>query len=445
MKHLGRISADLFHRHFAQDAFERQKGMASIKSLKIVTYVPISALISTFKFIHENFIIKSDEAIIIFGVTGLNSKDSQEALCKECNEISKLSTKNLNVYIHTRCHIKMLLADNELFLGTQNISSTSCSFSEISHLGYNNIFSNHELIMKIHDEGQHISNSIINEIMKDELSCFNIIKNGLKTPLDYKIIFELYDSKTIKEYFKIIRLAADEIYNLKNTIDTSKWELEIEDCVEIVELCEEIHNIHTNDCSSIRKLSDFLLLVTGEDRYLRKELSLSSSSFNIVELLEKISFLSDINSSTHKNEMLNALTNVLTSVLSEIKVSDIDGNAFHVMLTKIKDVIFYAGLYDKRHLVEYMSHEVISQIESNIGDYELSRYIDNDANISHDSIQEAIYNDEIPLECQIYTLAEHVKKTSLEITEIILDVFKSITKDRIDNAQQILTIKMNNE
>ncbi|QET79680.1 hypothetical protein [Aeromonas veronii] len=429
MKHLGKIPVDLFYRHFSQDSLKYIKEVKSIKSLKIITYVPISSFKSTFKFIDENFISKSDEVTIIFGLTGLNYDLSQEQLLEEITSIGKHSNKKLNIYVHTRCHIKMLLADDNLLLGTQNISSTSCSFSELSRLNYNNVFSNHELIMMIYDKEQKISNSIIDELIKDSLSCFNIIRNGIQSPFDYNEILKGYDYKTILEHMNIIYIAADEIYRLNNKIDTSRWELELEDCVKIVELCKEIHDEHDKEYY-VEKLSELLLLLTGEDSYLREELN---SNFDFVKSLEKIKLLSD-------NDILNVLINIFT----EIKITDIDDEYFYGMLTKIKDIIFHASVFDKELLVEHMSHEVINQIEGSLGDYDLSKYIDNDANISRNSIQEAIYNNEISLDRLVYTLAEHIKKTSIDIIEIILSVFKEITNNRIIKANEILEMKIKN-
>lgn len=440
MKHLGKISVDLFYRHFSQDSLNSIKEITKINSLKVITYTPISAFKSTFKFINDNFVTKSNEATIIFGLTGLNSDVSPERLQNEIIDICNSSNKNLNIYVHTRCHIKMLSADEELLLGTQNISSTSSSFYELSKLNYNKIFSNHELIIKIHDKENSISDSIIDEALKDNYSCFNIIKDGISKPLNYKKILYLYDYKTILEHMDIIILAADEISHLNSKIDTSKWYLEIEDCVEIVDLCQEIHNGHSKE-HYILTLSKFLTLVVGEDTYLRDELNISPSIFNLMESLEKIPLLSGRDASINNHDISSILANIFT----EITISDINDECFHNMLNKIKDIIFYASLFDKEHLIEHMNYEVISQIEGSLGNYDLSKYVDNDANISRESIQEAIYNNDISLERQIYTLSEHVKQTSIDISEVILDEFKSITKNRINKAKEILELKLNNE
>ncbi|HDX8359843.1 TPA: hypothetical protein RQN15_003627 [Aeromonas hydrophila] len=239
---------------------------------------------------------------------------------------------------------------------------------------------------------------------------------------------------------EIIILAADEISHLNSKIDTSKWYLEIEDCVEIVDLCQEIHSEHSKE-HYIVMLSKFLTLVVGEDTYLREELNISPSIFNLMESLEKIPLLSGSDASINHHDISSILANIFT----EITISYINDECFHNMLNKIKDIIFYASLFDKEHLIEHMNYEVISQIEGSLGNYDLSKYVDNDANISRESIQEAIYNNDISIERQIYTLSEHVKQTSIDISEVILDEFKSITKNRINKAKEILELKLNNE
>ncbi|MBU2023891.1 MAG: hypothetical protein KJ609_05255 [Gammaproteobacteria bacterium] len=433
MNHLGNVSVDIYHRHFSEDSLESMKKIDQINSLKIITYVSINSLKSTFSFINENFISKSGEAIIIFGLTGWNSKGSLEELKGIIKNIDGCSNKNINVYIHTRCHIKMLSADENLLLGTQNISQTSCSFSELSELRFDYVFSSHELIMKVNDTGQKISNSIIDEITRDQYSCFNIIKDGVEVLVNWNDVFYWYDYKAIKEHVKAISIAADKVYNLDG-IDISEWEVDVGDCVEIAQLFQEIYESSTEE-NAIEKISDFLLLVTGNDSCLIDEISIFNVVDEILKSLEKVTLL---------NDGVQSYIEVL-EIFTDISISDIDKSDFSFFLERVKEVIFNAEAFDKKNLVEFMDFEVVSQIESSLGDYDLSKYLDNDANISSESIQLAIYNDDISLDQRICTLSEHLKETSLKVIEVILEEFKLINNTRIVKAKEMLDLKIGSE
>lgn len=71
MKKLASVSADIFHKHYADNAYVSAHGAKSLDQTHIVTYTHYKQLQGAGYFLNVNFIGKSKAPRVIVGIGGL--------------------------------------------------------------------------------------------------------------------------------------------------------------------------------------------------------------------------------------------------------------------------------------------------------------------------------------------------------------------------------------
>lgn len=194
MENLGFVNGELIHRYFGEDSFKDLREKKSFSDVVVITYVDVKAAKSNLEYILKQFDGKTGDLTILLGVSWFKKKDNKSntykiepySISKYTKLIEYISTlaiskeyefSKLNVHFNTRCHIKALYADEITYIGSQNVASTSEPFSENKH--FENLFNNHELLVRLDDPSGQKAKALLTEILKDDIHSNTVISDGI--------------------------------------------------------------------------------------------------------------------------------------------------------------------------------------------------------------------------------------------------------------------------
>jgi len=435
MKAIGDIEGKLFHRHFSEDTFDEFKKLTKILKLDLVTYVSVNSLLSTFKFISEEFIKKSDEVCVIIGIKGINAEDAEDKLIALKNFISNENKHNLIVYIHSRCHVKAFSADDVLYLGTQNVSKTSNSLKEQLERRYTEIYNDHELVIRVNDTNKETTDKIKKQLIEDRYSCHKLYADGvLNNELSIEYIRKWYDYRTIKTHIDYLASLPDGLSKHNIEVVKPAFELDAKYCTDVSEIIVKIYESNSDSNSRIQ-LNYFLSKVTGENRFIAVDLPCATSFREVLEELENLD--SPISSCDEIGD--------IEELLKEESISDIGSEESVEMFEEIRLLIIDSGAHDIDNLLEHRADEIINKIEGAPGDYNLWDYQDNDGGISADAIERAIIDKKISKNQQLHALHEYLEELVLGIVDITYQYLTPIVEERLERVHSTLDRILTNE
>ncbi len=409
MIEIGNLSGKLWHRHFAEDSFPNLK--SNINNISVITYSSTCYLCSAYEFILNKISSESKFLTIVFGVSDWDLKNSIDKIIEEINKIHTDSKKygfNLDVYLHTRCHVKMLSTDDTIYLGSQNIAGTSMPLSELKKKNYKKLLSSHELIIEFHDENQIIAKKILENVIDDKYNCYKVISGGNIVNIDFEKLCYWNDYKSILSHIGLVSQLKKHINDIDVDLDADSLTSEIDES-----FCSEV----MNEIALIYKLKKSI-----HDR--------RDSSRVINKIVEFVSWLQNFEFTSATEDKLRAIHLDITELdlLTEMSHEEYDSFSFDlkdlshdVLLDMSEEVITLIEFSDattKDDFVGANESDVVSGISSNIGDYELHKYQDNDGNISDESILEAIYNKDISTNEQICAISDKVENLAYGILNI---------------------------
>jgi len=424
MKTLSTIKGDLLHRHFGEDTFAEFKSISTISDLYIVTYSSMRTLRSTISFIFENFAEKSAKATIVIGIKGIND-DAAIIFKRAINFLGSLNHSHLTIYLHTRCHIKLIAADNLLYLGTQNISGTSNSFIENSEKNFKEVFNDHEIIIRIDEDGRSTAGKIIGELTSDTHSCFRVLRRGDIATISLEKIRNSYMQETIKRHFESIKIHASNFIEIERHIDSDYYDFDEEHSKDIIKLLSSISLSVSRDQHD-KKLRELLKLAISEEDLNYLFYDYKDSIYSAIRDMQKDEV--PITQSINYQEAISCLKE------TDIDRLDFGLPYFNELITSIKDEIHFAGATDIPTYLEHMRHHVVSQLNSNQGQYDLNRVIDDEGFASFESIEAGICNNEISQSDQLDTLRKELSFFVNNIAKQIVSALIEFIKLKLDEA-----------
>ncbi|SNB59172.1 hypothetical protein SAMN04487880_3450 [Marinobacter sp. es.042] len=425
MKRLSSIKGDLFHRHFGEDTFTEFKSISEISELYIVTYSSIRALESTISFIFRNFVEKSNKATIVVGIKGINHDNATKKFEKAIKFIESLSHPNLTIYLHTRCHIKLISADNLLYLGTQNVSGTSNSFLENSEKNFTEVFNDHEIIVRIDENGRSTADKIVDELKSDTHSCFCILRNTEIADTSLAEIRHSYSHEIINRHFESIKTHASNFTEIERQIDTDFYDPDEEHPQDIINLLSSI-NLSVSRKQHNKHLRELLQLAISEE-----DLDYLFSDY-------KNSIYSAIDDMRDDAIPISKSVNYQKAILcleeADIEKIDFGASYFNELIDSIKEEIHFAGVTDIPTYLEHMRHHIVSQLNSNQGQYDLHKVIDDEGFASFESIEAGILDNEISRADQLDTLRTELSSFVNNIAKMIISALIEFIKIKLDEA-----------
>lgn len=439
---IGEIKGNLYLRHYSQDTFKEFKELKNIDSLEIITYLSVSSLRSTLNFIMENFASKSQKVTIIFGISGLEYEGSEEKFNEFVDDLKKLNNPSLQIYLHSRCHIKAIRADELLYLGTQNVSSTSNMFIENVKKAKNSkkgswdsVFNYHELVFRVDSaSSREYSSKLIDLLLEDKISSHKIY-NGALNSIDFALIKKQFDyneiieaHKAIRPYLKELLDTSASLFNLN--LNYEEPDFTPENSADSLGLLISISN-ETDLDSAKDDIEDILELTFGGD-----DLSqLKYDETDLFELHDGIDFLSQVCDSGGLPE---ALSNSITGSLEEIqtRIDDLESPSIfslcqedkNELFRKIINEIHAAGATDIESFVERNMHDISDYLTGSPGEYFDSLYTDEDGNLIDDAVEIAIRNKDLSKSTLIYAARDKLG----DLMRVIANLMYSCIKDEMD-------------
>tara|TARA_R110001599_G_scaffold343413_1_gene565985 strand:- start:183 stop:1643 length:1461 start_codon:yes stop_codon:yes gene_type:complete len=398
MKSLGNIEGELLHRHFNDDTFEEFKLINQIQNLVVITYHPLNSLINLMAFLKKNFMNKSQNITLIFGLSNIPKAEATsdydvttKLKCEKAFDnfliylanLNLAKHQNLKIYLHTRCHIKALCADDMLYLGTQNVADTSNSFMENSR-NYSyapQIFNNHELILRIKKSAIVTITKIGEQLLKDEFSNLLIYSNGKVNPkLNFNDIISSYDKQIILEELKTIKTEIIQLKALSNEIIYSssileKVEIETQQGNYALELIIQIYEGSSLDyIESV--IEDLLRTTTGECNFQFCE------QISFRQIVDKLNLLSSLDTEVHVCcEFMDEISSNIDDVLECIEEPQIDNLSEEVkedITEQIKKIIEDSNAYNFKAFFDHHRDTLENYLLLSPGESSNEYYVDDD-------------------------------------------------------------------
>ncbi|MEZ8108719.1 hypothetical protein ACED56_06505 [Vibrio splendidus] len=429
MKKIGDFSGKVWHRHFTEDSFFNLD--RDTKSVRVITYSPINSFFSTYKFILDKLTSKPEFVTIVFGISDLNTEGAINKIRDQIEKI-KIHANNqrfrLDVYLHTRCHVKMFSADDVIYIGSQNIATTSLPLSELKSRNYNKLFSYHELMVELSDKNQEMSTEILNNVIDDKCNCYKAIFNGKEVNIDFERLCYWNDYRSILTHVNSIESIKEKVDYFSCEIDEYDFISEIDISVSS-EILDDIIDIYQSRESNelVSKVVDFICYLQDFDAY---NLIYGKMTDLISEVEESMSF----------SQIKENLDDIL-----DLEFKDLPKDVLLDIANKIISIIEDNYSSSKEEIVEHNQHDIVNEISANIGNYELWQYSDNDGNISEDAIIEAIYNKDISLESQVFAMRKEIGNIAFSILEVAMEELITEYQDRLDISLGFLSEKINKE
>lgn len=169
MKKLASVSAAIYHKHYADNAYMNASEKTKLGQVHIVTYTHYERLQGAGYFLNANFFRKckgsgENAPRAIIGIGGLGYKLKHDIFEIQLKNLIKYLPNNVELYLHAACHVKMLSYDSLTTLGSQNISSTSLPYLDAKA---SPITRHHEMQVEFQDLGLTCAQAIFDEILCD--------------------------------------------------------------------------------------------------------------------------------------------------------------------------------------------------------------------------------------------------------------------------------------
>ena len=178
MKKLASVSADIFHKHYADNAYVSAHGAKSLDQTHIVTYTHYKQLQGVGYFLNVNFLRKSNAPRVIVGIGGLGFDLDRAKFEDQLTKFIKYLPAHVELYVHAACHVKMLSYDSVTVLGSQNISSTSLPYLDAQASA---ISRHHEVQVEFQDADLTCARAIFNEILCDPSLHIKLSRKSIAT------------------------------------------------------------------------------------------------------------------------------------------------------------------------------------------------------------------------------------------------------------------------
>ncbi|RZG04025.1 hypothetical protein EXT48_13920 [Pseudoalteromonas sp. CO348] len=430
MKYLANVEAKVFHRHFSEDSFDEIKKLNNIKSLKVATYGPAKSLFSTVRFIVEDLASENTEVEILYGISNFNHKNTENEVKACLKRLAKSEFNNVKLFLHSRSHVKAISADSDLYLGSQNVATTSKPMHELSGEGYKTLFSSHEVIIKISDNNNELIRGILKNLTDDNFCCTLFESKQCIDDIDFKILRYWYDYNEILDYLSFFEGIVKQYEEFIFTSEISS-EIEVERLHEILNLLADI--FHSNSSDKTLILLNDLIENTYAESFL-DESTLDKIS-NLEGIIEEIIELNEAS----PNQIRSANLEKAKELIQPSDVFMINEDELEDVIYKIKNTIDYGYATDKESFLEFWEHEIVDHINSNPGDFDLSDYpIGEDSRTHVKDISIAVSREFISLDQQVYFLSPQIKELTVQVLDKVIPILVEIHETRVSEAYDIL-------
>ena len=350
--------------------------------------------------------------------------------------------EDINIYIHSRCHIKAVYADNETYFGSQNFAKTARSFNE--NKNYSNLLNYHELVIKVEDNNGEQVKSLLDEIINDKLNCELIlssekieftgslqeldarrtveaIKNEMKRLSDLKSQFN--DISSIINEFELAEIEFVEILNF--------------DQYSLISLFEKVSNSNSYK-EAISPLEKIFAIYTGEYSF-QSPLDTDEKCIVIKDSLDDFSSILEGLADQINSNLFDLITNKLQIVIddfNEFELPEISNvSVFDECYEPIIEVLSNSDVYDLSHFNDTYLDEMNNAAQGSPGDVSFE-FLDNDGNLTSFLSVENLPSsatDEVH-----YEVSSEVGGRVIELLyNIIQEYFSDWHENIIDNLQQI--------
>lgn len=430
MKHLANVQAQIFHRHFSEDSFDEIKRMKNIKMLKVVTYGAANSLYSTIKFIFEELASKGTEIEILYGVANFDSDQTENQIRNNLRWISQSKFKDIRLHLHSRSHIKAVSADGKLFLGSQNIATTSKNLLDISSLEPDELYSNHEIIIKMEDNDNYMMSSIFDNLTDDKFCYVFFDGNSCVDDIELGNLRYWYDYNEILNYIKDFNDVIGQYDSFIHTTGVSS-EIEVEELHSILEVLENI--FEASSTNSFIKLVNDLIDIRYSESYLDDSTLDKLSSLK--EIVDDIIELNENSPAKFKSDSLDKIE----ELIQPPDLNSIDEDELDDIIDKVRSAISYGFATDKKSFLEHWEFEIVDYINSNPGDFDLYDLpVNESSRPDEEDIAVAVSREFISLDQQVSFLGPQIGMLAREVLEHVISKLVMIHEERVSEAYDIL-------
>lgn len=428
MKFLKKTEAHIYHRHFSEDSFYEIKQLETVATLKIATYGPSGSLFSTIKFIIDELASKKTDIEIVYGIADFGKPEAKEKIKTNLDKLLKDKIENIRIFLHSRSHVKAIYADGSLYLGSQNVASTSKSLSELTKRSFDELFSRHEIILKVNDPEGALSNQILTDLQRDRFCCLPLDNSLELNENDFHTLEYWHDHTELIEHVKLIKNTIESYSDLTPSYDFSN-ELEIGELNEIIESLGEIFHEGSSDKS--KEIINRLIKIVYGDSLLE-----ASSEKKLCEFSEVLDLVSEIAESKPTQFDLDELE-IVKDLIEPVDVFSLNDDDFEDIISDISNVISNAFATNKKSFLEKWEHEIVDYIASNPGDFDLSDYpIGDDSRVSDKDISNAISREFISLDTQINFLTPQINELASDTLGRIVSALHALYESKLIEAHE---------
>lgn len=413
MKKIASVSADIYHKHYADNAYVNASEKTKLGQVHIVTYTHYKKLQGTGYFLNANFFKKCKEdgqnaPRAIIGIGGLGYDLKHDDFETQLENFIKYLPDNVELYLHAACHVKMLSYDSLTTLGSQNISSTSLPYLDARA---SPITRHHEMQIEFQDLGLTCAQAIFDEILCDPSLHIKLSRKSIAADVIAHLLkgFSFAVHKTNMKCAESLGNFLDKATPLPSRLDIAP---RAENKQILISLAQRIYaarvvtNAHVEDLFKTIYL-DFEGYPPGE--------IFADKVFKISQTLELI----NETSLPEKDTVLP----VLRSIYSR-EILLVDDEELSEFIEELKNIIEQHSVTDRVALATRHQKSLVKQIMEN-PDYKqeaIMKARDNDGNLIEGSIREALLVGAIDFSGYV---------DALELSDFILALHKIIESSYI--------------
>lgn len=405
MKKLASVDADIYHKHYADNAFGRTHQQARLENTHIVTYAHYEKLRNTGYFLNQHFFKKSWRPKVIIGIGGLGHKLQRDTFEEQLRLLIKFLPAHVELYVHAACHVKMLSHDTDTVLGSQNISGTSMPYLES---GSSSGTRHHEVQIQFKDESLSCAKALFEEILCDPSLHLRLSRNSDATAVATHLIagFALEGHRRKIDFTRNLGVLLGQDIEHPSHID---YEPTLEKNHYLVTAAAKIYGAAAVTKIHLNELFD-ILYADGDDFPLNE--AFTNYVFEVSSLLEAVS------EDTVPDKA--SLLDVLRAVYSR-EMPVVEGEPLDEFVDMLKTVIERHHATERGEFVNRHQHRLTHQVMENpdYAERAVSMARDADGNLDEYEVRSALLNDAIDPRRYMDVL---------DLSDFVADVHKEIEK-----------------
>ncbi|WP_122285691.1 hypothetical protein [Pseudomonas syringae group genomosp. 3] len=434
MKKLASVSADIYHKHYADNAYVNAHQSTNLNQVHIVTYTHYKQLQGAGCFLNMNFFRKCKAPRAIVGIGGLGFDLRYDVFEKQLKAFIKYLPKHVELYVHAACHVKMLSYDSVTALGSQNISPTSLPYLDAQA---SPIARHHEVQVEFQDHDLTCARAIFDEILCDP---------SLHLKLSRKSIASEVIAHLLKGFsFEVHKINMSIAHALGNFLDT---DTSLPNGLNSIPRLEEKQNlislaqhIYTAGVVTDAQVNDLFEILYAECDDCPLGETFTDKVFEISRMLELV------------NETSLPEKNIVLPILRSIYSKEmllVDGEELSELIDELKNVIEQYSVTDRREFAARHQDSLVQQIIEN-PDFKqkaISNTRDNDGNLIEDKVRQALlagtidfrgYEEALDLSDFIFALHEVIESSYIAVVSNTFDRIRRMHTKLLDVYQRELS------